>query len=349
MFNTLILEEHTSFKDALELLDKSGTGILPIIDHENKLIGIITDGDIRKAILKGETAVGKVINRTPLTANKAMSSIEVKEVLSKRRLRHMPIVDDDGTYVKMIYLDDFYNPSRNNRVVVMAGGLGSRLGDLTRDKPKPMLPVGGKPVLQRIVETFKEKGFSKFTFCVNYKATIIKDYFQNGDSFEVDINYTEEEDRMGTAGALTLVEKNTLDEPFFVINGDVLTKIDYVDFLDNFSRSGALASMVVKQYEEYIPYACVKFDERTEEMEALVEKPRFEHYINAGIYILSPECLDYIPSNQFYDMPTLFDHLLELKKKVKVYRINNQWIDIGYPKDYTEANSLYADTNNPVE
>lgn len=338
----LVFTPEVTFEDAIKQLNANGNGFLPIVDEAKKLLGIITDGDLRRAILKKEYDILRMMNSRPITVDQNITKAQIRKMLKMLHRRHMPVVDAEGGLVDVVVLDDFDIPEKTNWVVVMAGGLGSRLGELTKEIPKPMLPIAGKPVLERIIATFKEQGFRRFILCLNYKAALIKEYFKDGTPLDVEIRYTEEEQKLGTAGALSLIERQMLNEPFFVINGDVLTKIDYLDFFDDHIKSEAMASMVVKQYEEYIPYACVTFDETTEEMQYVVEKPRHLHYINTGIYILKPACLSYIPKNDFFDMPILFETLLKEKHKIKVYRIDNEWIDIGYPQDYDQANHLYT-------
>lgn len=341
MIQKLVLTKEATFQEAVRLLDAGGVGIVPIVDENNKLVGIITDGDIRRALLTGEATLEKAINRNPKTVQDNISRHDILQLLKKNHLRHMPVVDRENNFKHIVLLDGLYSEDQPNRVIIMAGGLGTRLGELTKETPKPMLPVGGKPVLERIINEFSDKGFRKFIICLNYKADIIKEYFKKGERWNVDIEYTHEKERMGTAGAITLIEKEKLIDPFFVINGDVLTQIDYMDYMQGHQLSGAIASMAVKQYEEYIPYACVKFDETTEELKHIAEKPRNIHHINAGVYILTKECLPYIPANTFFDMPSLFDKLLSESKKVKVYKMEEHWIDIGYPDDYKKANNLF--------
>lgn len=341
MIQKLVLKDNTTFQEAVRLLDAGGVGILPVVDANNKLIGIITDGDIRRALLAGEQTLEKVINRSPKTVLDNVSRHEILALLKQHHLRHMPVVDKENNFKHIVLLDGLYVEDQPNRVIIMAGGLGTRLGELTKETPKPMLPVGGKPVLERIINEFADKGFRKFTICLNYKAEIIRDYFGNGNKWHVEIEYTHEKNRMGTAGAITLIEKEKLAEPFFVINGDVLTQIDYTDYMQGHRLSGAIASMAVKQYEEYIPYACVKFDESTGELQYIAEKPRNIHHINAGVYILTSDCIPYIPQDSYFDMPSLFDTLLREAKKVKVYKMEEHWIDIGYPDDYKKANNLF--------
>lgn len=341
----LIWHEGVTLREILQKLDENGNGILPVVDEQQHLLGIVTDGDVRRGLLKENNDIKSMINFSCKSVSSSMPRHSILQLLREKHLRHMPVVDEQNRLVEVVVLDEFTQDTKDNYVVIMAGGLGSRLGELTKDTPKPMLPVGGKPVLERIIVSFRDQGFNRFILCVNYKADVIKKYFGDGSAFNVHISYTEEKEKKGTAGALSLIDREKLRDPFFVINGDVLTNIDYRDFLESHSRASACASMVVKQYEEYIPYACVKFDERTEEMQYVVEKPRNIHFINAGVYILNSGCLESIPSDGFFDMPSLFETLLEQKQKVKIYRMDNQWIDIGYPNDYNKANNLYQTEN----
>lgn len=342
MIEKLLLTPGTTFQDAVRLLDKGGVGILPVVDSENKLLGIITDGDIRRAILKGEPSLEAALNRNPRTVPDSMPRHDILKLLREQHYRHMPVLTSKGQLKEVVLLDGLYVEDQPNKVIIMAGGMGTRLGELTKDVPKPMLPVGGKPVLERIIRAFSEAGYRQFILCLNYKAEVIENYFGDGASFNVSIEYTREHQRMGTAGAISLIDKSSISAPFFVINGDVLTQIDYLDYMQGHIQSGALASMAVKKYEEFIPYACVHFDDSTGELQQLREKPRNVHYINAGVYILTPECLPFIPADSFYDMPTLFETLLKEKMKVKVYKMDDHWIDIGYPGDYKRADHHYA-------
>jgi dTDP-glucose pyrophosphorylase len=333
----LQLKSDTVLDDALRLLDANGNGFLPVIDEQNKLVGIITDGDVRRGILNKTLELDSIINRNPITANFGTSHLIIKRQLRELHRRHMPIIDETGKLVDVVVLDNFEFISKDNWVVIMVGGLGSRLGDLTKMIPKPMLEIGGKPILLGIIEHFKSQGFGKFVLCVNYKAEIIENYFKDGTWLGVKIEYTRETKRMGTAGALSLIDFE-MEAPFFVVNGDVLTSINFEDFLDFHNVNNAVATMCVKSYVFDIPYACIDFNDNGDIL-ALREKPSNEYFINTGMYILKPEILKKIPKNDYYDMPQLFDDLIEQAKECKAYRIDEYWLDLGRPEDLDKGQS----------
>lgn len=331
----LIYNSGTSLEEAVGMLDRNGNGFLPVIDDENKLIGIITDGDLRRGILNRKFDLNSIINKNPTVAKNTESHVVIKQRLREMKRRHMPVVDHEGKLVEVVILDDFESITKDNWVVVMAGGLGTRLGDLTKNMPKPMLEVGGKPMLLRIMEHFKMQGFVKFILCVNYKSEIIENYFGNGSRFGVEVIYTKESKRMGTAGALSLIDIE-VDKPFFVVNGDVLTSINYDDFLNHHLTNKAEATMCVKRFSHEVPYACVEFDSSMN-LNGLKEKPTYDYYINTGMYVLNPSVLKYIVKNEYFDMPSLFELLIEHKKNTKVFRIDEYWLDVGQKDDYKKA------------
>lgn len=336
--NTLILKDDTSFLELLEKLDKAGNGFLVIIDDNSKLLGIVTDGDIRRAILNKKTdSVLEIINTKPLTALASMSRVEIQAMLKKIQRRQIPVIDATNTLVDIVFLDDNETHYHDNYVVIMAGGIGSRLGELTKEIPKPMLKVGDKPILERIIISFKEAGYNKFILCVNYKSEIIKEYFGDGRQLGVFISYNNEEKKMGTAGALGLIS-NKFDNPFFVINGDILTTIKYDEFMAFHIQSLATATMCVKKMDYQIPYACINLDNDSNIL-GLVEKPVYNYKINAGLYILNPEVINHIPINEYYDMTSLFETLIEQEKKVVAFCHEDYWLDIGHKADYQKANS----------
>ncbi len=328
----------TQLDDALRLLDANGNGFLPVVDHEQKLVGIITDGDIRRGILNKTLELDAIINRTPVTAAWGTSHILIKRHLREIHRRHMPVVDDAGVLKEVVILDNFEFISKDNWVVIMAGGLGSRLGELTKAVPKPMLEVGGKPILLGIIEHFKSQGFGKFILCVNYKAEVIEQYFKDGSWLGVQIKYTKETKKLGTAGALSLIDIE-MESPFFVVNGDVLTSINFEDFINFHIVNNAVATMCVKNFVFGIPYACIDFDNESSEITGIREKPSSEYFVNTGMYILSPEALGLIPKNDYYDMPQLFDQMLEQKLTCKAYRIDEYWLDLGRPEDLDKGHA----------
>jgi len=335
MKNKLILKKDTQFDEAIKLLDANGSGVLPVVDKSNKLIGIITDGDIRKAILHKNLDLEHIINKNPSKINISTSILQRVQFLKKIQRRHLPLVDNDDNYLDMFTLDDIDFKLKPNWIVIMAGGLGTRLGELTKHKPKPMLNVAGKPILERIIENFIQQGFSKFYLSVNYKKEIIKDYFGNGSKFGIEIKYLEEDKRLGTAGALSLIDDN-LKEPLMVINGDIITSINFNDLLEYHDIKNSIATMCVRKYNHTIPYGVV--ESKDNEIISLKEKPQILFNVNTGIYVLNPEILQKVPKDIFYDMPTLFSKLIENDMKTWTYQLKDYWIDVGHPDDFEQAN-----------
>lgn len=338
MKNSLLLTKDSTFEMAIEALDQGGMGFLAFVDDSEVLIGIITDGDIRRALLKKQYSLDAIINKNPEVMSCLSSRLEIISRLKALHRRHMPLVDNTGVYKGIFSLDEIDFITRQNPVVIMAGGLGSRLGELTKDIPKPMLTIGNRPMLQHLVEQLSEQGFREFIFCVNYKKHIIKDYFGDGEKLNVKIKYIEENNRLGTAGALSLIEdKSTV--PFIVINADVLTNLNFVDLIEYHEQEKSIATMCVRQYNYQIPYGVVNSCDNKEIL-SIEEKPVMNFDVNAGIYVLQPEVLCMVPNNTFFDMPSLFELFLKQKQKTTSYRIHDYWIDIGKIDDLNSLNKL---------
>jgi len=335
--NNLILTPQTTLEEAILMLDRNGNGFLPVVNSEKVLIGIVTDGDLRRGVLNKTLNLNSIINKNPQVAYKGTSHIDVKRKLKALHRRHMPVVDKDGKLIEVVVLGEFEFVPKKNWVVIMAGGLGSRLGELTKSTPKPMLKVGEKPILHSIIEHFKSQGFCKFLLCVNYKGEVIEEYFEDGTAFGVEIRYTWENKRMGTAGALSLIDFE-MQDPFFVVNADVLTSINYEDLLNYHEVNEASATMCVKKFEVEVPYACVDFNDNNDLL-ALNEKPSYQYHVNTGIYVLAPSVLSKIPTNVFFDMPTLFEELAQEKQNPKVFLMEDYWLDLGKPDDYKKGNA----------
>jgi NDP-sugar pyrophosphorylase family protein len=228
---------------------------------------------------------------------------------------------------------------RDNWVVLMAGGLGSRLRPLTDECPKPMLRVGNKPLLETIIETFIEQGFRRFFISVNYMADTIKEYFGDGSRWGAEIQYLEETSRLGTAGALSLLPEKP-QAPLLVMNGDLLTKINFRQLLDFHREHHAQGTMCVREYEFQVPYGVVKMDHHR--ITGFEEKPIQRYFVNAGIYVLEPQALQHIPHGVFFDMPSLFQTLMADRQEAVVFPIREYWLDIGHMADYDRANGEFA-------
>lgn len=335
---TLITPE-TILRDALSVIDKAGSQIALVVDTDRHLLGTLSDGDIRRALLRGvslDERVHSVMHRNPTVAIYDEDLQSVVAHIQRLGLHHMPRVDHDNRVVGLTLPDDvMLVKPRDNWVVIMAGGLGTRLAELTRDTPKPMLKVGSRPLIETIVRGYADQGFRRFYFAVNYKSEQIEAHFGDGSALGVEVRYLREQQRMGTAGALSLLpERPTL--PFIVTNADLLTKEDHCDMVDSHTASGADATMGVRPYEMQVPFGVVQ--EREGRILGIEEKPRQNFTVSAGMYVLSPQVLDLVPSGQFFDMPSLFDVMMREGLHTRCHRIDGYWLDIGQLPDYERAN-----------
>lgn len=336
------LTSTSSIREALKIIDSGAMQIAIVVDQDNRLVGTLTDGDIRRGLLNNlglDDSIESIIFKTPTIATLSDTKEEILQKALGKKLHQIPVVDDEHRVIGIKEIDELVRPlTKANKVVLMVGGLGSRLKPLTDSTPKPMLKVGNKPILQTIVEKFAEYGFVNIVMCVNYKSHIIQDYFGDGTTFGVNIEYVLEEQRMGTAGALSLL-RSVPNEPFFVMNGDLLTNVNFESFLNYHSMHNAMATMGVREYDFQVPYGVVNLDGN--QIISIEEKPVYNFFVSAGIYVLSPEILQLIPKNEFYDMPTLFEKLISLNKSTVSFPIHEYWLDIGRMDEYEQANNEY--------
>lgn len=342
LFNckNLCVDKSASIREALEVLDREAMQIVLVTDLHNKLLGTLTDGDIRRALLRGVGLDGNVlqaINAKPFTGLDTQNESAWKRVLLEHSIRHLPIIDNSGK-VAGIFYDKPVVKKRLNPVVLMLGGLGTRLRPLTETIPKPMLMVGDKPILETIVTHIAEQGFVNFYFCINYLGEQIRSYFGDGSKWGIHIEYVQEEDRMGTAGALSLLPEKP-DRPFIVMNGDLLTKVDLTALLDFHDKNENIATACIREYAQQVPYGVVEVD--NEKVTQLVEKPVYRFFVNAGIYALSPKAMDKVPEQAFYDMPTLIEEVLTERGNVGGFPITEYWMDIGQMPDFEQAQADY--------
>ncbi len=331
----LILSETATFKEAIQLLDSNGNGFLAIINEKSQLVGILTDGDIRRAILNNKTELCEIMNSNPMTMKYGENRRNIIHRLKELHKKHMPIVDENMILKDVVALQENEFNLKPNWVVIMAGGLGTRLGELTKDTPKPMLKVGAKPMIEHIIDMFVSHGLTKFMLSVNYKAEIIKEYFGDGNKFGIQVKYLEEKKRLGTGGALSLIDIE-LNEPFFVTNGDVLSSLDYEELLSYHKKQNSIATMCIRKDSYQIPYGVIEVDEANN-IKAMKEKPVKEFFINTGIYVLNPQVLNYVPKDEFFDLPSLFDVLKSKSENIKSFEITDYWIDMGKPSDYEKV------------
>ncbi|MCE3203664.1 nucleotidyltransferase family protein [Paenibacillus sonchi] len=340
----LLISPESKIIEALKTIDNGAVQIALIVDSTNRLLGTLTDGDIRRGILGGinlEQEVYYVMNSKPNTASLNDSRETILAKMKISNLRQIPIVDNEGMVIGLELFNELMeNQKKDNWIILMAGGLGSRLGELTKDCPKPLLKVGNKPILEIIIENFISSGFYRFYISVNYKAEMIVDYFGDGSRWGAEIRYIHENKRMGTAGSLSLMSEIP-DQPFFVMNGDLLTKINFQHALQFHVDNNSMATMCVREYEYQVPYGVVKVEQN--KLFSIEEKPIFRYFVSGGIYILNPEVLSYVPRDAFYDMPTLFDAILAEQQSTCAFPIHEYWLDIGRVDDFAKANGEYPE------
>jgi dTDP-glucose pyrophosphorylase len=332
-----------TIKEALKIIDESSKQILLVVDETGKLVGTLNDGDIRRGLLKGAELANTIDNiyfKNPAVANINDTKESIIRLATGKKIHQIPVVDTDGRPIGLETLDRLISKqTKTTPVVLMAGGLGTRLGELTKATPKPMLHVGNKPILETIIENFAQYGYTNFIISVNYLYKVIEEYFGDGSRFGVSITYIHENKRMGTAGALSLMKEH-LKEPFFVMNSDLITNVNFEHFHNFHLSQKTIATMGVRNYEFQVPYGVVNLNNG--EIVSISEKPVYNYFVSGGIYMLSPEILKFIPDNEFFDMPTLFEQMIENKNTLVSFPIHDYWLDVGRVNDYEQANSEYS-------
>lgn len=339
-----LLTSTASLQEAISCLDASSQQIAVIVSEDDLLVGTLTDGDIRRGLLRGfklDSPIEGVINRDPLVVPPQWGREIVLQLMQANKIHQLPVVDEHRHVVGIHLWDELLTPAkRPNVMVIMAGGRGTRLGQHTENCPKPLLPIGGKPMLEHIIERAKIEGFNRFVLAIHYLGNMIEEYFGDGSRWQVQIDYLREESPLGTAGALGLLATRP-DDPFLVTNGDVLTDIRYGELLDFHSRHNASATMAVRLHEWQHPFGVVKT--KGVDIVGFEEKPISRSHINAGIYVLGPHTLDLIGKDEHCDMPTLFARLQEKPARTIVYPMHEPWLDVGRPDDLERARG-----NHPI-
>lgn len=343
-FERVLISPTVPLREALEKIDNAGSRMVLVVDETRRLLGSLSDGDIRRGLLRGLTLADPVSSAMHVGPTTADASEGRQVILARMRrlgVYQMPVVGPDNVVVGMETVDDILTtPDRNNPVVIMAGGRGSRLAELTHQTPKPMLKVGARPLLETIVSNLAMQGFSKIHLAVNYKAEQIEQHFGDGSAFNVEISYLREERPLGTAGALSLLTE-VPEQPLIVTNADLLTREDLGHMLDRHVEAKAHGTMAVRNYEMQVPFGVVREGESG--IEAIDEKPVQRFVVSAGMYVLSPEVLTLIPRPQPVDMPALFDLMMRRGMQTRCHHIDGYWLDIGRMADYERANLDFAE------
>ena len=326
--------------DAVAIIDASPEKIALVIDTDDVLLGTITDGDIRRGLLRSlpMTAPVTEVMRQEFTAATTTDDDErLLELMRQNVVRQIPILDGHGRIIGLTIEDDLTTPApkKDNWVVLMAGGLGSRLRPMTDDIPKPLLKVGETPLLETILKTFVDHQFHNFYISVNYRADLVEAHFGNGERWGVDIKYLQEDQQLGTGGALGLLPAPPSD-PVIVMNGDVLTKVNFNHLLDFHREQGSKATMGVREYDLEVPFGVVEIENNS--VIGIEEKPIHTFFINAGIYVLDPDLLSLVAPGEHLDMTELFQKVIDAKMRTAVFPVREYWMDIGKLDDFQQAN-----------
>lgn len=328
--------------EAMRIIDTSALQIALVIDENSRLVGVVTDGDIRRGILKGmklEQPVSSIMSRNFTSAKATSSREEIIELMKNRDLHQIPVLDEQGCVIDLKILVDLINiPRTDNWVVLMAGGLGTRLQPLTYDFPKPLLKVGNKSILEIILDSFIKYGFKRYFIAVNYKAKMIEDHFGDGSRWGIQIEYLRENKELGTAGALSMLP----DKPktsLIVMNADLMTKVNFQQLLDFHSAHRASGTMCVQNYHFQVPYGVVNINQQY--IIGIDEKPSHRFFVNAGIYVLEPNVLSFLQPDSYLDMTSLFEKVMSEGLETVAFPLREYWLDIGRISDYEKANGDY--------
>jgi len=329
----------SSLGEALSVLDRAGLRIVLVVDDKRRLLGTVTDGDARRAVIRHQNlsvSVLEVMNPEPVSARTDWDRERMLAVMERRQVLQLPVLDTQGLVVGLESLQDLLNTRRyDNPVFLMAGGFGTRLRPLTDNCPKPMLKVGGRPILETILDHFMKAGFHRFFISTHYMPEVIRDYFGDGSQWGVSIRYVHEKEPLGTGGALGLLPHDEIDEPMFLMNGDLLTSLNVHGLLEFHNDHPCSATMCVRQYEYQVPYGVIESDGHR--IRAMVEKPTQSFFINAGIYLLEPGLVRSVSAGMRIDMPSLLEAEIAGGREVNMFPVHEYWLDIGQMDQYERA------------
>ncbi|WP_337221483.1 nucleotidyltransferase family protein [Vibrio cholerae] len=339
-WNNVLIKPDNSIRDALEIINNEALRVALVVDNNQHLVGVVTDGDIRRGLLKNLTLadpVSLVMNLSPTTAQAGTRRDLLIELMEKKSILSIPLVDDKGKVVGLETLHGaLYRPKHQNPVFLMAGGFGTRLRPLTDKCPKPMLKIGDKPILETVIRSFIKAGFVNFYISTHYMPELIQEHFGDGSDLGINITYVHEQTPLGTGGALGLLPKDLPEGlPLIMMNGDVLTKVDFQRLLDFHLSHDADATMCVRDYDYQIPYGVINGEGN--KITSMVEKPIQRFFVNAGIYVVSPRVFQSVEKNKKIDMPTLLEQHMQERNNILMFPIHEYWLDIGRMDDFNRA------------
>ena len=341
--NLFVTTKQTTRDALLAINSNPKLKIAIVLDDNKELKGVVTDGDIRRALLANDsldTPVTKIMNSSPLTATSKTTRNDLIKLMDERGIESIPVVKQG----KVIGLEWYHEipklKSYDNPVFIMAGGFGTRLRPLTDNCPKPMLKVGDKPMLDILIDSFIKSGFNNFYISTHYLSEQIRDYFGDGSDKKVNITYVHEESPLGTGGALGLLPQDTAKLPLVLINGDILTIVDFAKLIEFHDSNNAESTMCVREYEYQVPFGVV--EGKGNQVTSMVEKPTQRFFVNAGIYVLNPSVIKTVKSGDYIDMPTLLEQQIAKNKRVLKFPIYEYWLDIGRMDDFNRAQKDFS-------
>jgi dTDP-glucose pyrophosphorylase/predicted transcriptional regulator len=336
----VILKLNDTIQTAIMALNEgSFFRIVMVVDESERLIGTVTDGDIRRGLIKHysmDTEINKIMSVNPTVAFESDDKQKIFSKMKELDLLSIPIIDSDRKIVGIETLKNLLEKSKyDNPVFLMAGGFGKRLKPLTDHLPKPLLKVGNKPILENILDQFIASGFHDFYISTHYKAEMVKKHFGDGSNWNVSIKYIHEEEPLGTAGGLGLLPSDLPKLPILMMNGDLLTKIDFDKLLNFHLETGDDATMCVREYDFQVPYGVIKADGR--HIVSIQEKPIQNFFVNAGVYVLNQSILDIVDGVNYLDMPELLEKIIKGSGRVNMFPVHEYWLDIGQIEQFDQA------------
>jgi dTDP-glucose pyrophosphorylase/predicted transcriptional regulator len=343
-WKNILVSPEVSIQEVLQILNKEAMQLVIVVDEDNKLLGTVTDGDVRRALINNiglSAPVREIMFITPITATESTSKKSLLALMQNKGINSIPILLNDKVVGVETFRHAMKKTQHENPIFIMAGGFGTRLRPLTDNCPKPMLHIGDKPILETVILSFINYGFINFYISTHFMPEQIQDHFGDGSKWEINIHYVYEESPLGTGGALGLLPPDMPHLPIIMMNGDVLTKVNFERLLEFHNENEAHATMCVREYDYQIPYGVINGEGN--KIISMVEKPTQHFFINAGIYVVSPELARSVSVNQKVDMPTLLELHIDRQKEVLMFPLHEYWLDIGRMDDFNKAQK---DINN---
>ena len=334
-----ILKMTDSMEVAVKILNQESLRIVMVVDDDERLIGSITDGDIRRGLIRQlpmNTTLAEIMHKNPIVSVAGDDKSNILAKMKELDLLQIPIIDSNGRVVGLETLQSLIEKKKfNNPVFLMAGGFGKRLAPLTDNTPKPLLKVGNKPILENVINQFIDAGFYNFYISTHYRAEMVQEYFGDGSNLNVSIKYIYENEPLGTAGSLGLLPDNLTTLPILMMNGDLLTKVDLKELLRFHLQEGNDVTMCVREYDFQVPYGVVETDGK--HVISIEEKPVHHFFVNAGIYVLNPSMLDMVDGKSYVDMPQLLEQKMRESGKISMFPVHEYWQDIGQIDQLNQA------------